>query len=92
MYKVKPYQLAQASKLSVIIKPSTKGSYKLDVFDREGNYITSIGDKRYSDYATYVQEKGLDYANKRRRLYWQRHQKDSQVEGSRGWLAARLLW
>ena len=87
MYSIKPYHLQQAKKLGVSIKPSSKGNYKLDVF-KDGEYVTSIGDKRYKDFMIYKEEKGDDYANERRRLYRLRHKKD----GVRGQLARFILW
>ena len=53
MYPIKPQQVAQAKKLGLTIKPSTKGYFKLDVF-KDGKYITSIGHNKYKDYATYL--------------------------------------
>lgn len=90
-YHLKPYQKLQARKLNVIIQPSNKKLYKLDVFTRDGDYITSIGDKRYSDYASYIEEEGIDLANRRRELYHKRHRKDD-VEGTRGFYSLRILW
>jgi hypothetical protein len=87
MYPIKPYHVAQAKKLGLTIKPSTKGNYKLDVF-QDNKYLTSIGDRDYKDYAIYLEERGEDYANERRRLYHKRHQN----EGIRGKLASFILW
>jgi hypothetical protein len=87
MYPIKPYHVAQAKKLGVTIKPSTKGNFKLDVF-KDDKYLTSIGHKDYKDYAIYLEERGEDYANERRRLYKLRHKK----EGIRGQLASAILW
>ena len=87
MYKVKKYHLDNARKLGLTIKPSTKGYFKLDVF-QDDKYLTSIGDSRYKDYAIYLEERGEDYANERRRLYKLRHKK----EGVRGQLASAILW
>ena len=87
MYPIKPFQLQQAKKIGVMIKPSSRGNYKLDVF-KDGEYLTSIGDRRYRDYATYMEEKGKAYADERRRLYKLRHKN----EGVRGMLASTILW
>jgi hypothetical protein len=61
---------------------------KIDVY-KDGNYLASIGDIRYSDYPTYIQTKGKSYANKKRELYLNRHKND---EGIAGKLARILLW
>lgn len=87
MYKLLPYHLQQAKRLGVKIAPSTKGNYKLDVY-KEGEYITSIGDKHYMDFALYYQIDPV-LAEKRRELYWRRHAKDT---GIRGFMAREILW
>jgi hypothetical protein len=87
MYPIKSYQVAQAKKLGVTIKPSTKGNFKLDVY-KDDKYLTSIGHKDYKDYATYLEEYGKAYADERRRLYHKRHKK----EGIRGQLSKLILW
>lgn len=92
VYHLRPYHKLQARRLGVVIKPSQKHPYKIDVFTRDGEYITSIGDRRYSDYITYAENDGYEVAERRRELYHKRHRKDSQVEGSRGYYAANLLW
>ena len=40
----------------------------MDVF-KNNNYICSIGAVGYNDYTTYLRDKGLEYARKRRFLY-----------------------
>ena len=93
MYHLRPFHKLRARQLGVIIKPSTKAPYKIDVFSREtGDYITSIGDRRYGDWLSIVEDKGYDEGERRRQLYLKRHKKDSQVPGSRGFFSASLLW
>jgi hypothetical protein len=89
MYSIKPYSFEKAKKLGVTIQPSTKGNYKIDVFGSDGKIITSIGDKRYSDYPSYMITNGKEYAEKRRALYHQRHKKDTK---ERGLYALSILW
>jgi hypothetical protein len=89
MYQIKKYSFDRAKKLNVIIKPSSKSNYKIDVFDKKNNYITSIGNKNYLDYPSYIEEKGLEYANKRRYLYHLRHKNDNQIKG---FFALNILW
>lgn len=91
-YTIKQYTLNQAKRLGVVVKPSTRGTYKIDVFTPEGVYITSVGHKAYKDYPTYILEKGLPYATRRRELYKMRHEKDRHITGSRGFYADQLLW
>jgi hypothetical protein len=92
LYHLKPIQQLQARKLGLIIQPSIRGNYKIDIYTKDNKYITSIGDKRYEDFATYAEKEGFEYADRRRELYMKRHKNDSQVEGSRGWWAAKILW
>ena len=92
MYEILPYTLLQAKRIGVIVEPSHNNTYKIDVFTKDGEFIASVGAKGYSDYPHYVADRGQEYADKRRRLYKIRHQKDRVVVGSRGWLADNLLW
>jgi len=92
MYKILPYTEAQARRLNVKIRPSTRKGKKLDVYDRQGNYITSVGAKGYLDYPTYKKLFGKQVADQRRRLYKIRHQADRSVRRSPGWYADKLLW
>jgi hypothetical protein len=86
MYQIKPYHLQQAKRLGVEIKPSSKKFFKLDIY-KDNEYLTSIGDKRYLDYQLYM-EIDPELAEKRRKLYWNRHKKD----GLREKLAREILW
>jgi len=45
-YKITDYSYARAKELDVRLKPSMKGNYKIDIFDKLGNYITSIGHRQ----------------------------------------------
>ena len=92
MYKILPYTLNKAKKLNVNIKTSTDKSKKLDVFDLEGNYICSVGAAGMSDYPTYIKTHGLAYAQYRRLLYKQRHERNRHIVGSKGYYADQLLW
>lgn len=91
MYEISEYSKIKASKLGVNIKPSKSKGKKIDVF-KEGKKITSIGAKGYKDYPTYIKENGKSYADERRKLYKERHQKDRTKYGSRGWYADNILW
>ena len=88
MYKIKPAQRKRAKEIGVAITPSTKGFFKLDVYSK-GRLIASIGDRRYSDFETYKETKGLAYAKLRKGAYFRRHQSDKSL---RGLLAMYLLW
>jgi hypothetical protein len=91
-----------AKKLGIKVHPSEDPKYKIDVLDYHGNYITSIGDKKYKDYTMYLQmekdgEVPKGYADKRREMYWIRHGKEIEKlgnmwEGSRSYYSFLLLW
>jgi len=92
MYVISDYSKKRAKSLGVKIRPSEKIDKKIDVFDWNGQYITSIGAHGYNDYPTYLKLKGKKYADERRRLYHLRHEKDLERIGSRGYYSANLLW
>jgi len=102
MYQIQPRTFKMATKLGVKVQPSEDSKYKIDVLDYHGNYITSIGDKKYKDYTMYLQmekdgEIPKGYADKRREMYWIRHGKEieklgSNWEGSRSYYSFLLLW
>lgn len=89
MYKITPYSYSQAKRLGVKILPSKRKFKKIDVYDRQGNYITSVGDRRYFDYPTYIQRYGKKYADQRRKLYLIRHKNNT---GTAGFYAENILW
>ena len=91
MYQIQPYTYKQAKILGVEVKPSTHKNKKIDVY-KNGTYICSIGFLGMKDFPTYIKEKGLDYANERRRLYRIRHKSDKNIVGSNGYYASELLW
>lgn len=83
-YKIQKYTFDQAKKLGVEVKPSKLKNKKIDVF--KGNKkIASIGDLRYSDFATTGNIE-------RRRLYKIRHNNTRKKIGSNSYYADKLLW
>jgi len=91
MYQITDYTYQQAKKLGVEVKPSTDKKKKIDVI-KNGKKVASVGAIGYNDYPTYIKEKGMSYANERRKLYKIRHSKDRQKVGSNGYYADKLLW
>ena len=59
---------------------------------RDGVKIASIGDSRYKDYSTYIEENGIVLANNNRALYYKRHKEDIKIKGPNGFLSPILLW
>lgn len=90
MYKITQYSYDRAKKLGVKIKPSKKGNYKIDVFDINNKYITSIGHNQYLDYPTIIKKNGKEYADYRRELFYKRHK--NYPKYSRGWYSSYILW
>jgi hypothetical protein len=95
-YKILPYTEKQAKKIGVEVKPSKNILKKIDVF-KNGVKVASVGARGMNDYPTYMEleKRGVypkGYANKRRTLYKQRHEKDRHIKGSNGYYADKLLW
>ena len=88
MYRIKQYTYDKAKELGVQVYPSKKKHKKIDVY-KDNNYLASIGDNRFKDYPTYLEE-DKNLAEKKKLLYRKRHQKDlNYLKGS---LAYHLLW
>jgi len=90
-YRIKPYTYRRARALGVTVKPSTRKGKKIDVF-KNGKKVASVGALGYGDYPTFTIQKGKAFADKRRRAYKQRHQKDRMRRGTPGYYADQLLW
>ena len=87
MYVITEYTKKKAREIDMEVRPSTHRGKKIDVYE-DGIKIASIGDMRYKDYPTFLQEDGKAIAEERRRLYHQRHTKETLGE----MLAKWLLW
>ena len=90
-YVITDYTRRQAKLLGVTIKPSENPAKKLDVF-RDGVKVAACGARGYNDYPTFWRKYGKAYADRRRALYKQRHEKDRHEVGSNGYYADKLLW
>ena len=90
-YKIKAYSFAQAKKLGVTIKPSKRIGKKIDVFKGDKK-VASIGALGYGDYPTFMEKMGKEFADKKRKAYKMRHEKDRHVRGSAGFYADKILW
>ena len=91
-YKITEYTKHKAKELGVIVKPSQVKNKKIDVFDKEGDKLASVGAIGYDDFPTCIRKKGRVYAEQRRKLYKERHEKDRHEKGTPGYWADRLLW
>jgi hypothetical protein len=92
MYIILSHTKARAKQLKVIVKSSDKKTKKIDVYDKSGNFLVSVGSHGSLDYPYYKKFYGKIYADERKRLYKLRHQKDRLVKGSPGYYADQLLW
>lgn len=81
MYNITQYSYNKAKELGVQIKPSSRKNKKIDVF-KDGKFLVSIGDIRYSDFATTKDKE-------RQRLYKIRHKNN---KGLAGRYASAILW
>jgi hypothetical protein len=91
-YHITKYTYDQAKKLGVTVKPSTVKGKKIDVFNKKGEKLASVGALGYADYPTFMATLGKEYADRRRKAYKMRHEKDRHVRGSAGFFADKLLW
>ena len=102
IYKITGYTKKQAAKYGLTVKNSTRKNKKIDIFDKTGKRLASVGALGYNDYPTFMamsprktglsKKQILDNANNHRRLYKIRHQKDRLIHGTNGWYADNLLW
>lgn len=94
-YNITNYTKQRAKALNVIVKPSKNKGKKIDVFNKAGDKLASVGALGMNDYPTYTRTRGKEYADERRRLYRIRHAKDKDTkDGKRtpGYFARNLLW
>ena len=92
-YKITQHSFNQASKLGVTIKPSKLKTKKIDVFDKSGKKLVSVGAVGYMDYGTYIKVKGKKFADIRRKAYKARHGRfNSKTKYPRAYYALNILW
>ena len=91
-YIISEHSKIQAKKLNLIIKVSTRKNKKIDVYDAHNNYINSIGNINYNDFGSYLALYNIEYANRRRVLYHNRHKKGINIINSKQYLSANILW
>lgn len=91
-YSISKYSYQQAKKLGVTIKPSEVKDKKIDVFNKKGEKIASVGYLGMNDYPTWIRKMGKDFADRRRKAYKSRHEKDRHIVGSPGYYADKILW
>jgi hypothetical protein len=90
-YKITRYSYNKAKLLGVTIKPSNVKGKKIDVY-KNGEKVASVGALGMGDYPTFIKTKGKEFADRRRKAYKMRHEKDRHIRGSAGWYADKILW
>jgi len=90
-YTITEYTRRKAKRLGVTVKRSKNPAKKLDVY-KKGKKIASVGATGYGDYPTFMRKEGKESANRHRKHYKMRHEKDRHVKGSAGFYADQLLW
>ena len=77
-YKIKQYSRDRIDELNkklgtdvYSIRVSNDPSKKIDIFLRN-EVIASVGDPELGDYPTFIKEKGIEFANKRRAAFYNR--------------------
>lgn len=90
-YIITSYTRTKAKQYGVSVKLSSVKGKKIDVIKNK-IVIASVGALGYSDYPTYINSHGLEYAKIRRKLYRIRHKNDRHIMNTNGYWADRLLW
>jgi hypothetical protein len=66
----------------ITIKPAEDITKKIDIFINNKK-IATIGDNNYEDYPNYILKNGLEFANKRKELYYARHSKEADIKDNK---------
>ena len=91
-YTITAYTRRQAKKLGVKVKLSTRKGKKIDVFNKDGKKLASVGALGYKDFPTFLKTEGKEVADKRRKAYKIRHNKTRGKVGTPSYYADKLLW
>lgn len=76
-YQIHPMQLEEAKRINVTIQPSSNKRKKLDLYDKHGNFMMSIGAKNHEDIFS-LQEKNMAWIDiyQQRERFMKRHARD----------------
>lgn len=99
-YTITKYTKDKARLEGVKVKVSTKKGKKIDVFDKKGNKLASIGGIKpdgtpYMDYPNYIKTIGKEKADLKRSNYLKRHSKEAKKKDgikTPSYFADVLLW
>lgn len=93
MYQIREYTYHQAVVNNLTIYPSENPRWKLEVYNATGVFICYCGNSRLKDYPTYLEEKGLYIACRKRYQWFRRHGNPIFFDyGTPEWATATLLW
>lgn len=78
--------------MSYILKKSDRQDKKLMLINKETNKKIHFGASGYMDYVKYIKKDGLEVANKRKRLYINRHRGENWNKINPASLSKYILW
>jgi hypothetical protein len=101
MYKITEHTKNRLKELNkklntnkITIDLSSNKNKKIDVFI-DNDKVASVGNLGYSDFGTYMETHGEDFAEIRKKLYYQRHKNENDIkdgEVTNSWFAKYFLW
>jgi len=74
------------------LRKSDRKDKKLMLVNNENNKKIHFGQKNYMDYVKYIKKDGLEKANKRKRLYINRHRGENWNAINPASLSKYILW
>jgi hypothetical protein len=94
MYHISQYTYERAFANGIYVYPSENRRWKIEVYDGEGLFLCYCGNTRLKDYPTYLEEKGLYAACRKRHLWFRRHGYNPQLfdYATPEWAESILLW
>lgn len=91
-YTITNYTKRKAKQLGVTVKKAKNSNKKIDVFNKDGKKVATVGACGYKDYPTFLKKDGKDVANERRRAFKSRFQRHRTKRGTNAYWADQLLW
>ena len=89
-YKIRPYSLKRAEEIGVDLRSSIYEFMKIDVLDKKGKLICSIGTLGEMDYPELLEQRGEEAAQSRREQH--REGLKSMKRLTPGWYYEQILW
>lgn len=71
-YQIHPFTHARAHHHRLVIFPSDNPKWKLEVYTEKGAFITYCGNRKLLDFPTYLEERGLFVACRKRYQWFNR--------------------